>query len=83
MASPELLGYVATAKYLDALPLYGQSRQFGRIGVDLPRQTLARWMVGLGELSTPLINVLRDELLAQRYLQMDESVPRRLETIYG
>ena len=83
MASPELLGYIATAKYLDALPLYGQSRQFGRIGVDLPRQTLARWMVGLGELSTPLINLLQDTALGESYLHMDESVPRRLETIYG
>ena len=46
MASPELLGYVATAKYLDALPLYRQSRQFGRIGVDLPRQTLSCLALG-------------------------------------
>jgi transposase len=73
MASAELLGYVATAKYLDALPLYRQSKQFGRIGVDLPRQTLARWMICLGALVTPLLNVLRDELLTQNYLQMDET----------
>jgi hypothetical protein len=73
MASPELLGYVATAKFLDALPLYRQSKQFARIGVDLPRHTLARWMVRLAQLLTPLINLLRDELLAQPYLQMDET----------
>ena len=73
-ASPGLLAYVATAKFVDALPLYRQSAQFARIGVDMPRQTLARWMVKVGrELVRPLINVLRDELLSQGYLQMDES----------
>lgn len=73
-ASAGLLAYVATAKFVDALPLYRQCAQFARIGVDMPRQTLARWMVKVGsELVRPLINVLRDELLSQSYLQMDET----------
>jgi len=73
-ASAGLLAYVATAKFVDALPLYRQSAQFARIGVDMPRQTLARWMVRVGnDLVRPLINVLRDEMLSQSYLQMDET----------
>lgn len=73
MATPELLGYIATAKYCDALPLYRQEKQFARIGVDLPRQTMARWMMRLADLATPLVNLLRDELLGQDYLMMDET----------
>lgn len=53
-ASATLLAYVATAKYQDALPLYRQSRIFARHGAEIPRNTLARWMVQAGERLTPL-----------------------------
>jgi len=72
-ASPGLLAYIATAKFVDALPLYRQGQQFARIGLELSRTTLATWVVRLGELVQPLINLLRDELLAQPYLLMDET----------
>ena len=48
-ASATLLAYVATAKYQDALPLYRQSQIFARHGAEIPRNTLARWMVQAGE----------------------------------
>lgn len=35
IAAPGLLAYIATAKYVDALPLYRQVTQFGRLGVEL------------------------------------------------
>ena len=78
-ASPGLLSFIATAKYADALPLYRQCQQFQRIGVELSRTTLARWMVGMGELVVPLINVLRDELLERPYLLMDETTVQVLK----
>ena len=74
MASPGLLAHIVVAKYQDALPLYRQEQILTRIGVDLPRATLARWMVQVGtELIQPLINLLRDRLLAYDILQMDET----------
>ena len=72
-ASPGLLAYIATAKYVDALPLYRQAQQLERIGLECSRATLARWMVRCGELVQPLINLLRDTLLALDYLQCDET----------
>ena len=78
-ASPGLLAFIATAKYADALPLYRQRQQLQRIGVELSRTTLARWMVGMGELVVPLINVLRDELLGRFYLLMDETTVQVLK----
>ena len=47
-ASRGLLAFLVTAKYVDGLPLYRQHQQFGRIGVELSRTTLARWVVGIG-----------------------------------
>ena len=79
-ASPGLLAYIATAKYVDALPLYRQAAAFGRIEAKLARQTLARWMVMCGNtLVVPLINLLRDELLASEYLHMDETTVQVLD----
>jgi len=74
MASPGLLAHIVVSKYQDALPLYRQEQILTRIGVDLPRATLARWMVQVGtELIQPVINLLRDQLLAYDILQMDET----------
>ena len=78
-ASPGLLAFIVTAKYVDALPLYRQHRPFVRIGVELSRTTLARWMVRMGELVVALINVLRDELVERAYLLMDETTVQVLK----
>lgn len=73
IASSSLLAYVASAKYVDALPLYRQEAIFKRIGIDLHRQTMARWMITVGEKIEPLIKLLREELLESSYLHMDET----------
>jgi transposase len=43
-ASPGLLAHIATAKFVDGLPLYRQEAMFKRIGVDLGRGTMANWL---------------------------------------
>ena len=73
LASPRLLAQVAVSKYVDGLPLYRQETMFRRMGVTLPRTTLARWMVQIGELVQPLINLLRDDLLDSGFVQCDET----------
>ena len=61
------------SKYQDALPLYRQQTIFKRLGVELPRATLAQWMIRLGVLVQPFINLLRDQLLEYDLVQMDET----------
>lgn len=78
-ASSSVLAYIATAKYVDALPLYRQEAIFKRVGLDLSRQTMARWMIQVGEKMTPLITLLREELLKSSYIHMDETVVQVLK----
>ena len=73
MASPGLSAHIAVAKYQDALPLHRQEHILQRIGLDLPRATLAAWMIKLGIWIQPLINLLQDVLLGYNVLQMDET----------
>ena len=79
MASPGLAAHLCVAKYQDGLPLYRQEKILQRIGVDIPRATLAFWMVRLGILIQPLINLLRDQMLAYDILQMDETTVQVLK----
>lgn len=78
-ASPGLLAFITTAKYVDGLPLYRLASQFERIGVELPRQTQARWMVQSGDLVVPLINLLRERLLEGAYIHCDETTVQVLD----
>jgi transposase len=78
-ASPNLLAFVATGKFLDGLPLYRQSLQFARIGVNLPRATLANWMIRCGDLIQPLINLMQDQLKGYPVQQIDETTVQVLK----
>lgn len=72
-ASPNLLAYSLIAKYVDALPLYRQERAFERLGINLPRNTLARWMIQASELIEPLTERLRHHLHSNALIHMDET----------
>jgi transposase len=73
VASPNLLSWVAVSKYADALPLYRQCQIFARLGFEVDRTTLARWMVACGRLIQPLVNLLWDKLRQERVVHMDET----------
>lgn len=73
IASPGLLSFIATQKYVDAQPLYRQVEGFKRIGIELDRATLADWMKKCGALLQPLINLLHERMLQQTILHMDET----------
>ncbi len=64
MASPSVLAMLLTTKYVDGLPLHRFEKVLGRHGIDIPRQTLARWVIQCGEHLQPLLNLMRDSLLA-------------------
>jgi transposase len=78
-ASAGLLAHIAVAKYQDGLPLYRQEAILQRAGIDLSRQTLARWMIQAAELLQPLHNLLRDALLSGPVIHCDEAVVQVLK----
>jgi transposase len=73
IASPGLLAYIATQKYVDALPLYRQVEIFKHIGIEMDRSTLASWMTKCGQLVQLLINLIHEKILEQHFLHMDET----------
>ncbi len=74
-----LLAHITVSKYQDALPLYRQETILQRIGVDIPRATLANWMIRAGCLVQPLINLMQDRLLSHDIMQMDETTVQVLK----
>ena len=68
------IAWVATAKYLDGLPLYRQSILLGRFGgTDISRSTLAATIVRTGQSVQPVINLMRDALLDAPVVHGDET----------
>lgn len=73
MASPSVLAMLLITKYVDGLPLHRFEKVLGRHGIDIPRQTLARWDIQCGEHLQPLLNLMRDQLLESRVIHCDET----------
>src|SRR6056297_845804 len=73
IASAGLISYIVTSKYEDALPLARQEKIFNRIGVDIPRQSMARWIMKLGERLSPLLKTMDERILDGQIVQMDET----------
>lgn len=72
-ASPALLSWVVTNKYLDHLPLYRIEQMAAREGVTLSRSTLADWIGRVGTALTPLFDVLHAQLSSLNLLHADET----------
>ena len=68
-----LLAHVMVAKFADHLPLYRQEKIFGRAGLAIPRSTLARWVGQTGAQLQPLVDALREAVLAQPVIHADET----------
>jgi len=73
IATASLCAFVAIMKYADGLPLYRVEKILARYGLDITRTTLAAWMIRLGELIVPLINLLHEAQVSYDVLQMDET----------
>lgn len=79
LASPSVLAMLLTTKYADGIPLYRFEKMLSCHGLDIPRQTLARWVIQSGEQLQPLLNLMRDQLLGYPVLHCDET---RLQVLH-
>ena len=79
LAAPGLLAHVLVSKYCDHLPLYRQEQIFlRRHQVQLPRQTLARWVELAAGWLRPIYELIRTGVLGGGYAQIDETPIRYL-----
>jgi transposase len=72
-ASEGLLAHIAVSKFADALPLYRQQKMFDRLGVEIPRATLANWMIEAAVGCGPVIDLMERELRGGPMINIDES----------
>ena len=79
ISTPGLLAHILTAKFADALPFYRQEKQFSRIGVDLPRATMANWTIQAAKKCQPLIDCLLQEIRSGPLIGMDETTVQVLQ----
>lgn len=84
LPAPGLLAQVLVSKYCDHLPLYRQEQIFrSRHQVQLPRQTLARWVALAAEWLQPIYESIRTGVMAGGYVQVDETPIEYLEPGHG
>lgn len=73
IATPGLLAYILTAKFVDALPFYRQEQIFARLGIDLSRTLMSTWAIRVSILIKPLLELLHAQILSGPLIQADET----------
>jgi transposase len=84
IATAGLVAQILVAKYVDHLPLYRQQAIYrSRHGVELSRQLMGQWIDVAAEWFKPIYHQIRGEVLAQNYVQIDETPVRYLAPGHG
>ncbi|MDL2218653.1 transposase [Christensenellaceae bacterium OttesenSCG-928-M15] len=75
LASASLVAYIATQKYMNAMPLYRLENGFRLDGVYISRQNMANWVIKCSELYLEAIYLrMKEDLLKELVLHADETV---------
>ena len=73
--SPELLAHILYEKYVMAVPLERQSKDFKAMGMNLSTATLSNWVIYAAEnFFAPIYGRMKDELLTCSVIHADETV---------
>ena len=72
-ATAGLLAHIGVSKFADGLPLYRQQKMFDRLGIDISRATMSKWMVQAARCCSGLIDLLRSEIRSGPLIGIDES----------
>jgi len=74
VASPSIVAYIISCKYVLAIPLHRLAEEFKRLGIEIPKQNLANWVIYTATTWLAAIwSLLRDELLRNEVIHADES----------
>ena len=72
-ATAGLLAHIGVSKFADGLPLYRQQKMFDRLGIDISRATMSKWMVQAAGQCSGLIDLLREQIRSGPLIGIDES----------
>jgi transposase len=73
MVSEGLLAHIIVSKFADGLPLYRQQKMFARLGIELPRATMANWAIAAAKRCGPLIDLMQNDIRGGPLINIDES----------
>jgi transposase len=74
LASPSTVANVMYQKYVNAVPLYRQEKDWERLGFALSRATMANWIIRCAQdYLYPVTEYLREKLLERDVLHCDET----------
>ena len=80
IAAPGLLAHIIVSKYCDHLPLYRQEQIYKlRHRIELPRQSMARWLPLAAQWLTPIYERIHTGVMAGGYVQTDETMIEYLQ----
>lgn len=80
MCLPEAVAYIMVQKYVMYSPLYRLEQEFGRMGIELKRQTMSSWLIKATErYLKPVYELLKKNLLQEDILHADETTLQVLQ----
>ena len=80
LASASTVSWVIYQKYVNAVPLYRQEKDWERLGYSLTRTTMANWVIRCSEdYFFKFVNRLKSEMLKQDVLHCDETYVKVLK----
>jgi transposase len=74
IASPSLVAYIASCKYVLAMPIARLEDEFERLGINISRQNMSNWMIFVSiRWLSPIFELMHREILLDGYNQADET----------
>lgn len=73
--SAELLAHILYNKYVQAVPLNRQEKEFKALGIELSRTTMANWVIyAAKKWAMPVYEAMKAQLLKESVIHADETV---------
>lgn len=72
-AGSSLLASLVVDRFADYLPYYRLEERINRLGLKIPRSTIARWMINLSQAVLPLVELMRSAAKESEVICVDET----------
>lgn len=74
MASPSTVAWIMHQKFVNAMPLYRQEKEWKMLDIKLGRSTMSNWLiVSTRDWLMPLVDLMHKKLLTESHLHADET----------